>query len=402
VAEHNARMRRSDPSLHDLERLPATWPAARVREAIDAVSRRPQAPRVDAMGRALTDADWARWQHALALEHLPAEVPVRFALVTRRASLRSVPTETPAYAADGDRDLDRFQETALFPGTPVAVLHASRDGAWRFVRSETYAAWMPTDALAEGPREAVLDYTRRARRVITGATARLAASPEAPALSGLVLDMGTALPERIALPDDLTVNGQGAAGAHVVELPTRDAEGKLRIAPALLPRHESSHRGPLPASRAVVLQQAFRFLGERYGWGHAHGARDCSGFVAEVYRSLGLLLPRNTGDQARSPVLAREPLEGLDRAARRAAVAALAPGDLLYLPGHVVMVVGHDAAGPWVIHDVHRLRTRRPDGRLQAWPANGVVLTPLLPLQFDETRDYLDAATVLVRVLPPS
>ena len=61
----------------------------------------------------------------------------------------------------------------------------------------------------------------------------------------------------------------------------------------------------LPLTRANVLRQSFKFLGERYGWGHSYNARDCSGFVSEVYRSFGVQLPRNTRDQGVSPALNR-------------------------------------------------------------------------------------------------
>ena len=46
------------------------------------------------------------------------------------------------------------------------------------------------------------------------------------------------------------------------------------------------------------------FLGERYGWGHRYNGRDCSGFVSEVYQSMGVQLPRNTSDQSVSPACA--------------------------------------------------------------------------------------------------
>ena len=68
--------------------------------------------------------------------------------MTQRASLRTFPTTERVFSAPGDTDLDRFQESAVFPGTPVAVLHASADGHWRFVVGATYAAWIPEAALA--------------------------------------------------------------------------------------------------------------------------------------------------------------------------------------------------------------------------------------------------------------
>jgi len=403
VAAQNDRLLDNDPSVSRLAALPEVTTTAAIRARVLALSTPPTALRYGEDGRLLGQADRQRWSDALDLEALDAaggERALGWALVTRRAALRTFPTHERVFSAPGETDLDRFQESAFFPGTPVAVLHASADGHWRFVVGATYAAWIEDDALAHTDRATALGFASRASRVVLEPVARLATTPDAPAVSGLPLDMGVALPERRDASPATVVNGQGALGAHVVELPTRGADGALALTPVLLPRGEASHDGPLPASRANVLRQAFRFLGERYGWGHANGARDCSGFVSEIYRSVGLVLPRNTGDQARSPALVRQSLAGLDRAARRAAVATLAPGDLLYLPGHVVMVVGHDEHGPWVIHDVHRLRVRDAGGALVEWRANGVVLTPLLPLHVDAATDYLDAATMLVRVLP--
>lgn len=403
VAARNTGLFATDSSVNRLDTLPVSMAADAVRMRVLSLSTLPTAPRFGENGRMLGDADRQRWSLALNLEALEAaggERALGWALVTRRAALRTFPTSERVFSAPGDTDIDRFQESAFFPGTPVAVLHASADGRWRFVVGATYAAWIEEDALAHTDRETVLDFAARATRVVLEPVAHLAATPEVPAVSGLALDMGVALPERRDWPMTEAVNGQSALASRVVDVPTRDASGALRLTAALLPRGEASHDGPLPASRANVLRQAFRFLGERYGWGHANEARDCSGFVGEVYRSVGLVMPRNTGDQARSPAFARQSLEGMDRAARLTAVAALAPGDLLYLPGHVVMVVGHDEHGPWVIHDVHKLRARDAGGTLVEWRANGVVLTPLLPLHVDAATDYLDAATMLVRVLP--
>lgn len=403
IAARNAQLFETEPSVTRLDALPPTLTLGAIRARVEALSRLPTAPRYGEDGRPLGEADQRRWLASLDLAALESVIdarPLGWALVTQRAALRTFPTRERVFSQPGDTDLDRFQETAFFPGTPVAVLHASADAHWRFVIGATYAGWIEATALAQTDRDTALGFAGRATRVVLEPVAHLARTPDAPELSGLALDMGVALPERRDMPPSAVVNGQGVLASHVVEVPTRGAGGELVIREALLPRGQATHDGPLPASRANLLRQAFRFLGERYGWGHDFDARDCSGFVGEVYRSIGLVLPRNTGDQARSPALDRQSLSGLDRAARLAAVATLAPGDLLYLPGHVVMVIGHDADGPWVIHDVNRLRVRDADAGLVEWRANGVVLTPLLPLQVDATTDYLDAATTLIRVLP--
>ena len=411
IQARNARLFEVDASVTDLAALPASMRVEEIRARVLTLSSLPTTPRYFADGRLVAEADRQRWVAALGLEAPDAPSPVHpsgasrplgWALVTQRAPLRTFPTLERVFSAPGDADIDRFQESAFFPGTPVAVLHASADGRWRFVIGATYAAWIPEGLLAHTDRATALAFAARATRVVLEPVARLAHTPEAPAVSGLELDMGVALPERRDWPLSEPVNGQGALASHVVEVPTRGADGALLPTPALLPRGEASHDGQLPASRANLLRQAFRLLGERYGWGHDYGGRDCSGFVSEVYRSVGLVMPRNTRDQAVSRGFAKHtpvPAEWT-RAQRRAAVDALQPGDLIYIPGHVVMLVGFDEHGPWVIHDAHGGRARGADGVDRPLPINGVALTPLLPLRFDANRDYLDAITHLQRILP--
>ena len=125
-------------------------------------------------------------------------------------------------------------------------------------------------------------------------------------------------------PAEKPVNGQHPYTAHVVELPMRAADGSLHFTPALLPRTADVAADYLPLTRANLLRQSFKFLGERYGWGHSYNARDCSGFVSEVYRSFGVQLPRNTRDQGVSPALESHRVHGRRRSREEACGAARA------------------------------------------------------------------------------
>ncbi|MEI6637026.1 MAG: SH3 domain-containing protein, partial [Planctomycetota bacterium] len=329
---------------------------------------------------------------SLALDVVPATVEPRFGLVVRRAAIRRFPTWQRVHARAADTDIDQFQETAFFPGTPVAAVHATTDRDWWFVIGPTYAGWVAADSIALGDRAEVLAYAARASRVVTAARAATAFTPDLPAVSQLPFDMGTTLPERYDWPTGTPVNDQSSAASVVVDLPTRDTSGALRVVPALIPRAADTHDGPLPATRANVLRQAFKFLGERYGWGHDFDGRDCSGFVCEVYRSLGILLPRNTRDQAVCPALATTPVApDWPRSRRLEAIHALLPGDLVYTRRHVMIIVGCDDDGPWVIHDTH-------EGRTAGGNANGVVVQPFLAI---DGGGVIDAVTAVVAVFAP-
>ena len=391
VATFNRRLLAEDPTLTDLSRLPIAMPATDVGDRVRRRSTVPDGPLVFGDGTPVDESARNRWRAAVCDDAISAAVKPRFALVVRRTAIRRLPTSDRVHDSAADTDIDWFQETAFFPGTPIVAVHASADGRWQFVIGTTYDGWIESDALAFGSRDDVLAYAARASRVITAARATTSFTPELPAVSAVALDMGTTLPERRDWPASDAVNGQSAAAAVVVDLPLRDPDGALRLVPALLPLSAGSHDGPLPATRANLLRQAFSFLGERYGWGHDFNGRDCSGFVCDVYRSLGIILPRNARDQQTSPCLDRVPVPSeWPRDRRFSAVSALRPGDLAYSRRHVMMIVGHDESGPWVIHDT---REGRPAAGAAA--ANGVVVQPLVSID-----PSLASLTTLIRVLP--
>lgn len=400
VDAQNQRLRGTDPTWNDLAELPRTLERERVAAWIQARSQRPQKTLYDEAGKEGNARQIDRLVAALDLAAIPQTQVTRFGLVVRRASVRTFPTHLRVFTAPGDTDIDRFQETALFPGTPVAIAHDSRDRKWWFVVSPLYAGWVEKDAVAEGGRDEVLGYAARAPSLlVTGATVRTAYAPGNAALSQLQLDMGTRLP-LLDAPPTATINGQLAYAAWPVQLPVRNAEGRLALAPALVPRGADVAQAPLPLTRANVLRQAFKFLGERYGWGHDYNGRDCSGFVSEVYRSMGVLMPRNTSDQRRSPAFDRIDLEGATAQRRTAALRALQVGDLLYIPGHVMMVIGRERGEPWVIHDVQAVNVADAGGGLQRLVLNAVSVTPLLPLRASATEATTERITAIVRMRP--
>jgi cell wall-associated NlpC family hydrolase len=387
--------------MHDLSSMPATLTDAQVRTWIEAISSRPTRMLYDMQGKEIPAAALDALASKTALNAIPVSQSTRFGLVVARTPLRSFPTLQRVFSRQGDTDIDRWQESAEFPGTPVVIAHASADGKWLFVVSPRYAAWTPAQSIAEGTRTQVLAYYRDEApyRVITGAKPRLVYTPDSPALSELQLDMGTRLPD-VSATSAHTIQGQASAFHWTVRVPERLADGSLDFALALLPRTADSHVGPLPLTRAHIIRQSFKFLGERYGWGHDYNSRDCSGFVSEVYASMGLILPRNTSAQAVSPVFRRTHFEAGDaRGKRMAAVDALDVGDLIYIPGHVMMFIGRIGNTPYVIHDINGGTVEDADGTLRSLKLNGVSVTPLTALHFDAEHDYIDRITNIVRVV---
>jgi len=158
ILDQNARLQHVDPSLHDLRALPAELSRKQVAGWIEALSERPTRTLYDASGKAVDERTIDALIAALALDAIPARRPARYGLIVQRANLRTFPTHLRVFSTQGDTDIDRFQETALFPGVPVVIAHESADRQWWFVVAQRFAAWVEKIQVAEGSAKQVFEY----------------------------------------------------------------------------------------------------------------------------------------------------------------------------------------------------------------------------------------------------
>ena len=316
IAHLNANTYTQAANLYALDALPPTLPGAVVQNAITQLAKAAKPTLINAHGK-LTVTGTVNSELTV-----PVTVNVRWGTVVDRADLRAVPSDVRAYskAEDIEINIDRLQESAVFPGWAVAILHSSADGQWYFVNAYNYRAWVKADAIR-------------------------------------------------------VVDKQAALARNAAVQPTQ-----------------------LPYTRANILRTAFRYLGEAYGWGHARGTRDCSGFVSEVYAAVGIVMPRNTGDQRDIPNFhATRFTAKSTHAERMQAINAALPGDLIFIPGHVMMVLGRWNGLTYVIHDTPGVRIAN-----HALPLYGVSVTPLEtlePLSGDSKLRYIDMIQAITRPL---
>lgn len=407
IAELNAHTFATMNSMVDLQTLPVVLEADQLRDRLRSVSFRPVGTRCFADGTRLNDADYDRYESALNLPAIAATNTVGFGLCVQRSSMRSYPTDDAVYNPDAPAKLDRFQESGLFPADAVAVLHSSEDAGWLLVQSYNYLAWVRRNTIAMADRSAVLTYqdrggfagqSHRNFIVITGDKLLVDVNRGRSDVISVQLDMGIRLPLAPVSPVNSGADDAQRGSPFIVDFPVRDEHGVLQIVSTPIALGEFVSRGYLPFSRRKVIEQAFRFLGENYGWGHADNARDCSGFVAEIYRTVGLQLPRNADDQGSSPI-GKNLLFADDDAVtpKLEALQSLRAGDLIYTPGHVMLYLGVANDEPWVIHDASSLNLNTADNKHHSNAASGVVVSPLLKLHLNNKRPQVEAITCLKR-----
>lgn len=392
IAAFNARSYNVQDEMVYLNELPNSYSGDALREKIDSLSSLPKYSRFYADGTQATAEQLQAYRDATNIDGVKANNPVQFGLVVARSPMRTFPTLDKLYSEGLDTDIDRFQETGVFPGMPLAILHTSADGQWYLAQSYHYLAWVQAKDVAIGDREVVLNYTEKAPfAVVTEAKVHTNYTPSFPAASEVQLDMSTKLPLLSAAETGHNVHGQNPFASYTVELPIRNDDGSLDFTPALIPRHNDVTVGYLPYTEANIIDQAFKFLGERYGWGHDFNARDCTGFVLEVYRTMGIDMPRNSGQQAYGAygdtILYDKDASNEEKLAR---LDAANVGDLIYVPGHVVIYLGKIDGEHYVIHDVHGMSYTDSNGDYYKGTLNGVSVTPLTTLGFGKNDTYLD------------
>ena len=400
IFQLNKTLFATEDFMVDLQQFPQHLSAGEIRSKVLATSKPSSYDIYDDQGNVLDSAGYKVYTTNLGLDAIPVRTTVEFALVVKRADMRKYPTDARYFKTLDSKNLDRFQENGLFPGDVVAVLHQSQDREWLFVQSFNYAAWVRKQYLAIGERQTVLEYANPSRfLLITGDKVNTSFNPEIPEISELQLDMGVRVPLPGHSEGENSIHGQNPYTSHTIKLPVRDRDGGLEFRQALITRNKDVHIGYLPFTRENIIRQAFKFLGERYGWGHSNNARDCTGFVAEVYKTFGILMPRNSGQQGlstqgentrfSSASLLRDKQKGLE---------SLDTGDLIYVPGHVLMFIGYVDGQPYVIHDVSEFGYIDENGEYYKGILNGVSVTPLLPLHASRESTYVEKMYNIKRI----
>ena len=209
---------------------------------------------------------------------LNGDVTVRYAVTTQRANIRFLPQ-----AWDGDK-YDDLQGTAIDPAEAVAVLLDSADKNFFFVQSRYYMGWIEKSKLAFTTRETWLTYVKPKDFLIVTANKKTI-NVEG---QDVLFQMGSMIP---------LVDAKNYDDIWVMRLPT-SMDGNLKeVNVNIAMNDEGINKGFLACTNNNFIRQAFKFLGNNYGWGGLYDSVDGSAFIQDIYRSMGINIPRDTSRQ---------------------------------------------------------------------------------------------------------
>jgi hypothetical protein len=336
---------------------------------------------------------------------IPDKIRVEWGMLIKRESVKAFPTDTVFAEEPKSTDFDLFQLTVLPVGSPVAILHQSKNGTWYYIQSMIYKGWVKREniALAKNKKE-VFDYANSDKfLIVTESRIETEPNPFIKEISNILFQMGDKIPliDFDEIPESIPINNlhaQSPQGCYVVKIPVKDEEGHLEFRLAFIARSNDIFEGYLSYTRRNIIQQAFKLLGERYGWNGMFKRRDCSQFIMNVYKTMNIIIPSYTRMQEEGA--AGKSIEFSGSIQRRESVLnKLQPGDVIHLKGHVVMYLGKVGENHYIIHSGSGYGIKNKDGRIKPVSVHGIFISEAHQSLMSEEKSYLEAFTTAQKFL---
>jgi len=391
-----------EEALYDLEKFPLIITKEKLLNTMKAYSSKeifPVEPQYDASANEISKSVKEEILNQANYEGIPDKIQVKFGMLVKREDVRAFPTDI-VFAREAESiDVDLFQLTSLPAGSPVAILHKSKNSQWYYIQSTLYKGWVKVKSIALArDRKEILDYLKTDRfLVITGSKVETEPNPFLKEVSNVLFQMGDRIPlvESNEVPQAIpegSLQAQSPEGCYVVRIPARDDHGYFQFKLALIARSNDIHEGYLPYTKKNIIRQAFKLLGERYGWGGMFGRRDCSQFIMDIYRAMGFIIPRNASMQEEGAAGKFIKFTGSIKD-RENTLNRLEAGDPIYMKGHVVMYLGKIENSHYMIHSGAGYGMRNEDGSVKPVTVHGVFVMELHQLLMSGEKSYLEAFT---------
>ena len=255
---------------------------------------------------------------------------VLYAVTLERVNLRLLPA-----GLTGD-DYDKLQGTAIDPAEPLAVLWESVDGQFVFVQARNYFGWVEKMKLGFTTLDIWRTYVKPDNFIVVTANKKFVKVGN----KKILFQMGAIIPLSKKLDD---------GNFWIARIPV-NADGEFKQSLVKIVKDDTVHRNFLPCTTNNFIRQSFKFLGDVYGWGGLDDSVDCSSFTSDIYRSMGIEIPRDADRQEYAmPSVGNISAQRHD--GRLEMLRKIPTGALLLKPGHVMMLLGNDDNGtPIIIH----------------------------------------------------
>lgn len=362
----------SETSMTDLSAMEPIFEGVQLRSALASF----EAPgELYKEGQKVTEEDYETIRSNIIHGEAKEQMPLQYGIITKRTVMKSLPCEEPLSDSTDDPDWDELCLSCVQVNEPVVCYLHTADGKFSYVKSQICSGWIPSEdfAICKSKQEWEEAQHYEHFLVVTDDEITLEASYANPKISELSLDMGTVL----ALCNESGMIGNRASWYnYVVFIPTRDADGFYSREKALISANEDVSVGFLELTKENICKQAYKCLGNRYGWGGSLEAQDCSAFVREIYLCFGMRLPRNTTWQGKMPVQVID-LASCTTQEKETIFDGVPLGAIVQFPGHEMLYLGKVKGSYFTINDVSSLFIENSSHEREKWRVGSIVINDM-------------------------
>jgi SH3 domain (SH3b1 type)/NlpC/P60 family len=356
-------LKRQDLHLSRIKNLKEDWTREEVLHLLKEDWKnfgKTQEPYYGKNGIPLGESFWNELKIKLSEDSIQKNSRMLYALIVKRTDIRVFPTDEPSMSSPHRYEFDRFQHSSISPGSPIGIYHFSKDKGWAYVQTCFIRGWVRSYDLAIArEKKEVIDYEEaKDRLMVTGNFINIFDDPSF-RQSGFVAQMGDSFP-LLSVPGNTAKTNP----CYLISIPSREDNGYLTLKRGYIRSSEDVQRGVLPYTQENIARQAFKMLNHPYGWGDRAGGRDCSRFIMDLFRTFGILMPRNSKDQA----MVGNDLGLVDgktiKEKQRVLDQAIPLATTLQSPGHIMLYLGKDKGRYYVIHSIWGIQKSGRSGLL--------------------------------------
>jgi hypothetical protein len=253
---------------------------------------------------------------------------------------RALPTNEAVYSSSNGW-LDIIQSTSLDMCSPVAVLHASPDNDWFYVRSELAFGWIPAVNVAFGSARSIRDYVNAKDFIVSTAFTVPVFADQG--FKTYVTD--------IYMGARLKLIKKTASGYQTL-VPYRKSDGTVEFTRAWVKPDAKVSIGYQSYTQRNILNTIFSLIYRPFSWADGNYERDCCGTQRAVLRTFGIMTGRWTAMELHSS----DHVTCFDKktTSKEIKYKHLDPCEpaITYVgdPGHISMYIGKTDGKYYVIH----------------------------------------------------
>ncbi len=270
---------------------------------------------------------------------VPQNVVPQYGILVKQTLNRAIPTNQAGYGNPRSW-LDEFQSTSLDLGMPVAILHASKDRTWLYVRSEIAFGWVPAENVAVGSAQELQKYDD-SKEILVALEYNVPVYGD-PGLERFV--------ENLFIGSKVKLAGSTTSSYEVL-IPFRKSDGSFSTAKGWVNKYAKVSAGYQPLTQRNIINTMFNMLYRPYGWADSNHEYDCCGTIRVVLRTFGIKTGRWTSYELHSTPHVMAFSRKTDKERKYELLKGCEPGiTLVGNAGHICMYLGEVEGRHYVIH----------------------------------------------------